>query len=701
MYGIDYLFRPRSIAVIGASGDTKKIGHIIVKNALAGGYGGKIFPVNPGGGEILGLKAYKSIEEIEGAVDIACTVIPAAKVYESVKACARKGVKYNLVISSGFSEIGCIAEEKKIVDCARAYGMRIIGPNIFGMYSAAASLDATFGPGNILPGSIAIITQSGALGLAMVGKTKAENIGLSAIVSVGNKSDVDESELLEYFAREDRTRVILMYIEGIKNGRNFIDSLKKATEKKPVVVIKSGRSARGAVAAASHTGSLAGADEIVDAVIKQSGALRADSIRDAFGWCRYLAYSPAPTGDRAVIITNGGGIGVMATDACEQYGIDLYDNPEQLKKWFSPVTPGFGSTKNPVDITGAAASSEYNRALDISLNRAETGVSIALYCETAVFRAEELVEVIDKNHRSYSSENKPLLFVTVGGADIENVISTLGKKNIPVFGDVYEAVACLGKSYAYQRYLGFRTDEYENVDIDTQKIECITRSAMEHGRYFLLAHEAHRIMEIIGIAVPKSLVAHNLDEAVSCAEKIGYPAVMKIVSKDIIHKSDVGGVILDLEDRDEIIDAYQAIIQRCRQYKPDAHIEGVEIREMLIRDVETIIGARRDSIFGPVVMFGLGGIYVEVMKDVSFRYFPLNRLEIMSMIKETRSYPLLLGARGEQKKDIETVVTTLLKLGALIQKTETISDIEINPLMVYEQGRGARAVDVRILLSKH
>ncbi len=701
MNDIKLLFEPRSVAVVGASKDPKKIGHTVVKNILASGYTGKIYPINPAGGEVLGLQAYPDIKDIEDTVDMVCTTIPSKFVYDSVKNCADCGVKYNVIITSGFSEIGDIETERKITDYALSHGMRVVGPNVFGVYSAEAHMDATFGPGNILPGSVAIITQSGALGLAMIGKTKVQNIGLSSIVSIGNKCDVDEADLLAYLTEQERTKVILMYIEGIKAGPRFIDAVKKATRQKPVVVIKSGRSERGAVAAASHTGSLAGSDEIIDAIMKQNGVIRAENIQEAFNWSKYLGNSPAPTGDHAVIITNGGGIGVMATDACEKYEIELYDDGKKLKEMFSPVTPSFGSTKNPIDITGGAAGAEYNSALGVALDSKEIGASMALYCETATFLAVDLEKVLEENYTKYLQRRKPLLFAIVGGEDIENAIVKLGRKNVPVYGDVYEAVACLGKLYWYNRYLRYHSELYEDAEIPAAAITEICKKAIAQDRYFLLANEAQQIMDLVGIPVPKSFVARNIDEAISCAEKCGYPVVMKIVSKDIVHKSDAGGVALNLDDREEIIDAYQAIMQSCKAYKPDAKIEGVEIAQMLKKDVETIIGARRDNTFGPIIMFGLGGIYVEVMKDVAFRALPISRREIMNMIKETRSYPLLLGVRGEEQKDIDSLVGIIIKLGALISKCPVISDIEINPLMVYEQGEGSKAVDVRILLAKN
>jgi len=355
---IKYLFEPRGVAVIGASENPEKIGYRIVENIVNSGYPGGIYPINPKGGEVLGHRIYRDLSEVEGEVDLAVIAIPAKFVLDAVKECGENGVKHLVIITSGFSEVGKRAEERALVETARKYGMRILGPNIFGIYSAKASLDATFGPGGILPGHVAIITQSGALGIAMIGKTAAESLGLSTLVSVGNKSDIDESDLLEYLADDENTTVILLYIEGVKGGERLLSILRRITRAKHVIVIKSGRSKRGAAAAASHTGSLAGADEVFDAVMRQVGVLRAESVQEAFDWARFLADSPLPKRKDAVIITNGGGIGVLATDACEKYGVSLYDDQEALKKAFSSVMPEFGSTKNPVDLTGQATAED-------------------------------------------------------------------------------------------------------------------------------------------------------------------------------------------------------------------------------------------------------------------------------------------------------------------------------------------------------
>ena len=696
---IQHLFKPGAVAVVGASANPGKIGYKLVHNMVASGYEGAIVPVNPKGGEDLGLKVFRSLEEFDGPLDLVTVTVPAGLVFDVVKAAARKEAKFLSIITSGFSEVGNTAQERQMVAFARENGMRILGPNIFGIYSAGSRLNATFGPPDILSGKVAIITQSGALGVAMIGRTAVENIGLSAIVSVGNKSDIDEADLLEYLVADDDTRVVMMYIEGVQNGEKLVRALQTATRVKPVVVIKSGRSKRGAVAAASHTGSLAGTDDVFDAIMRQCGVLRAECLDDAFNWCKFLAESPPPRGENTVIVTNGGGIGVMATDASEKFDLKLFDDQEVLKRVFGDATPSFGSTKNPVDITGQASAEDYSLALDAALDNDEIHAVMSLYCETALFDVDSLSAMISENSRKAAEKGKPVIFSIIGGEKIERTIANLRNQRIPVFGSVYPAVSCLGVAYRQYRHLREKPEEWVAPAMDFALIRSMVQSARQDKRNFLLPFESGNIMKAAGIRVPATRIAKNLEQAIESANIIGYPVVMKVVSKDIVHKSDFGGVALDLENAKEVIDAYQAIMHTCRTRAPNAKIEGFEIAEMISFNTETIVGARRDPSFGPVVMFGLGGIYVEVMKDVSFRAFPLGREEVLHMLKETRSYPLLLGVRGEKPKDIDAVVATVLKLGTLLAGVEDISDIELNPLVVYDRGEGALALDVRILLT--
>lgn len=694
---MDRLFRPRGVAVVGASTNPAKIGYRVVENMVKSGYAGGIYPINPKGGEILGRTVYSSLGAVPGPVDVAVLCVPADCVYPTLPECADKGVGHLVIITSGFSEVGNLDLERKIVEYARGHGMRVLGPNIFGIYSAASRLDATFGPGGILPGHVAIVTQSGALGIAMIGKTAAESLGLSALISVGNKSDIDESDLLEYLAEDDATRVVLMYIEGVKGGERLVRTLKRITTRKHVVAIKSGRSKRGAMAAASHTGSLAGADAVFDDIMRQCGVLRAESVQEAFNWVRFLSDAPLPSGEEAVIVTNGGGIGVLATDACEKYGVQLFDDQATLKRTFADVMPDFGSSKNPVDLTGQATAEDYARSLEAVLERDDMQAAIALYCETALFDTEQFASLLRTVYQRYRGR-KPIVFSLFGGERIEKILRELRLEGLPVFGDVYEAVSVLGALYrSWARQSEVAESESPPPTIDVAGIRAVLRKAGEDGRGFLLANEAAAVAEILGLRMPRSILARNLDEAVRAAGQIGYPVVMKVVSKDIIHKSDAGGVALDLETPREVIDAYQAILQSCLAHKPDAVIEGIEVVEMVRAGVETIIGARQDSSFGPVVMFGLGGIYVEVMKDVAFRAAPVEPATARIMIGSIRSYPLLLGVRGESRKDVGAVADVVVRLGQLAAQCREITDIEVNPLVVYDYGKGVVAVDVRIL----
>ena len=698
MPDIRLLFEPGSVAVVGASSKPGKLGHTVMSNLISGGFKGKIYPVNPGGGEIMGLPVFKDVSAIAADIDLAVIVIPAAAVLEAVRGLADKSTKFAAIITSGFSEIGNSEAERMMVSYASAHDMRILGPNIIGIYSSSVLMNATFGPGDIPAGNVAIVTQSGALGVAMIGKTKVENIGLSTIVSIGNKADIDEVEILNYLAADPHTRVVMMYIEGVTHGEKLVEVLSTVTRVKPVVVVKSGRSQRGAMAAASHTGSLAGEDKVFDDIARQCGVIRAEGLQEALEWCKFLATVPEPRGENAVIITNGGGIGVLTADACERYGINLYDNLPDLKKTFAAVVPEFGSTKNPVDMTGQATAENYVTAIDAALQNDNIDSVICLGCEAGSFEPAKFA-LSAEDLLTSGKLQKPLVFSFVGGAAVEDTIQKLKFKGVPVFNDVLQATSCLGAIYDNYRYKIAVVDAPVPVEIDEKAIAAVLEKAQKEGRRLLYSFEAQRIMDAVGIANPESNIARTLEEAVKFAGDIGYPVVMKVVSRDIVHKSDAGGVALDIDNKEEVADAYEAILQNCRRFKPDAQIEGIEVSQQVSPGVETIVGARRDLSFGPVVMFGLGGIYVEVMKDIAFRAFPLSRGEANRMISEIKTYPLLLGVRGEKRKDIDMLADAVLRVGTIIKKFPEISDIEINPLIAYEYGQGVKAVDVRILLS--
>ncbi len=455
---LEFLFKPRGVAVIGASRTPRKIGHEILRNIIEYGYKGGIYPVNPSAEEILGLKCYKSVLDIPGVVDFAVISVPAKIVPQVLEECGRKGVKAVAVISSGFGEVGNVELERKIVEIAHKYGMRLLGPNIFGLVYTPSKLNASFGPRDVLPGNIAFISQSGALGIALMGWTILEEIGLSAVVSVGNKADIEDADLIEYFAQDPDTKVILIYMEGVREGRRFLQVAKRVSKIKPIIVIKAGRGERGAKAVASHTGSLAGSDAIYNAAFKQAGVLRAISFEEAFDWARAMSKLPPPKGENVVIITNGGGAGVLATDACEDYGLKLLDMPEDLMEKFRKYMPPFGSPRNPIDLTGQASEEAYKGAFLEALNDPRIHGIILLYCETIITDPLVLADVLIEAYNSVK-EKKPVVVNFVGGERSEKAMKKLEKAGIPTYPTPERAVSALGALYKWARFAGYIKEE--------------------------------------------------------------------------------------------------------------------------------------------------------------------------------------------------------------------------------------------------
>ncbi|MFP3872638.1 MAG: acetate--CoA ligase family protein [Candidatus Natronoplasma sp.] len=696
---LERLFNPRSIAVIGASRKEGKVGHKLLSNILGSGYEGEVYPVNPNGGEVLGKKLYESIEDVPEPIDLAVIVVPAKIVREAVHQCGEKGVKHIIVISSGFSEVGKVEEEKALVEEAQKYGMRVLGPNVFGIYSTKSDLNATFGPSEVEKGSIALLSQSGALGIALIGKTAQQYLGLSAIVSIGNKADIDDIDLMEYFGQDEESEVILIYMEGMDNGREFMDKVEDIQEDKTVIALKSGRSEKGATAVASHTGSLAGSDRIFSAAFKQCGVLRAEDLREAFNWSRAFSNAPLPEKENTVVVTNGGGIGVLSADAAEKYGVKLLDDQTHLKETFEDAIPSFGSTKNPIDITGQAGKEEYVKSLKRAYESEKIGSVIGLYCEAGGGDAWGGAEAIKEVYDEYGGE-KTSVFTFVGGKEADDCVQWLREHNIPAFTDTYECVSALGALYQKKRYLERKKgrEEMPEPDIPLDKIKDIVSGIRESGRLTLREDEARAILELAEIPMAEGEVVTSIEGAVQTADKIGYPVVLKVVSKDIIHKSDAGGLALNLENEKEVVDAYQAIMSNVRKRYPDAHIRGISVAKMLEGGEETIIGGTRDNTFGPLVMFGLGGVYVEILEDVVFRVAPIDIKEARRMIGEINAFPVLVGARGESRKDIESLADVIYRVAYLMNEVDEIAEMDLNPIKAFDQGEGCKAVDVAINL---
>jgi acetyl coenzyme A synthetase (ADP forming)-like protein len=698
---LHYLFNPESVAVIGASVHKGKIGYELLNNILTYGYQGKIYPVNIRADEInsiLGLKPFQSIRDIPGPVDLALITIPAQYVADAMRECAQKKVKACVVITSGFSEVENIKGEQELVEIADSGSMLLLGPNVFGVVYTPVSLNASFGPTSVLSGKIAFITQSGALGISLMDWTIAERIGLSSVVSVGNKADIDDDDLLEYFAQDGNTRAIAIYMEGIKDGRRFMDLAEKIVLQKPLIVIKSGRSQQGAKAAASHTGSLAGVDNVFTSAFKQVGILRAKTTREAFDWARIFRLEK-PKGDNVVIITNGGGAGVMATDEAEEDHLHLLDDYSYLEDVFKECVPPFGSTRNPIDLTGQTGEEGYKIALKAALKEERIHGIVVIYCEAPLTDPSQVAAFIIEEVEAHKFK-KPVVVAFIGGSRSQEAINVLNERGIPTYPEPERAMDALGAFYRWVHFIEAEKKEEppETLVLPVKEIKSIIDNARKEQRLQLLESEAKQILRLSGFDVPAFWMGSTKEECVRAAQRIGFPVVMKIVSEDIIHKTEVGGVRVGISSVDEVREAYTDIMARARKKYPDANLRGIIVCEMVEKGVETILGMSSDPQFGPVVMVGLGGIYVEVLKDVSFRVAPLSRKDAEEMLHEIKTAPLLYGVRGGEKKDIASLEEAIYRLGLLAAETPEIAEMDINPLMVLDKQKGCKVVDARITL---
>ncbi|MCD4779978.1 MAG: acetate--CoA ligase family protein [Candidatus Omnitrophica bacterium] len=677
------LYNPSGVAIIGASANTAKIGYQILNNVILGGFQGGIYPINPKDDMIMGRKAYKSVLDVQEDIDLAVITIPQPLVLGALKECAEKGIKNVAIITSGFAEVGNIEGELELKRVADENDMSIMGPNILGMLYAPSKLNASFGPSDILPGKIAFISQSGALAIALMGWTVMEKIGLATLNSLGNKADLEERDLIEHFNNDDNVDVILIYMEGLKKGREFL-----ATDiKKPVIILKVGRSQRGAKAAASHTGSLAGSDKVYDAAFSQMGVLRAKTFTEAFGWARAFSL-PEPAGNNAIIITNGGGIGVSTTDECEASGINLIEDPDWLEERFRATMPSFGSTKNPIDITGGGHGKQYRDAIHVAFTEKRINAVIVLYCETAVTNPMEIAEAIKAEYQG-SGRQKPLVVAMVGGERSREALHFLNENNIPSFDAVDQAVSALRVLYEWKE-ISNRPKDHQ-LDIETpQEVLDYLAEIKDEGRSVLLEHEARRLLELCGVPTPKWAFATTVDEAVEKSTGM-FPLSMKITSPDIIHKTDVGGVVLNIKNEDELREKFNTMMNHVKEVAPEADIRGVNLVKMMT-GIECIVGLSHDPQFGPVVMFGLGGVFVEVLKDVAFRVVPFGKLEAERLLGDIQSKKILEGFRGI-KADKPSIIQTLCAIQKLAKH---VKEIDVNPLITNQNG--SFAVDARIII---
>jgi acetate---CoA ligase (ADP-forming) len=692
------LLRPKGIAIVGASSTPGKIGHTVVKNLIESGYEGGIYPVNPSTDEILGLKVYKSVLDIEHRVDAAAITVPAKYVLDVVKECGEKGVKGLIVIASGFSEVGETELEETLVKTAHAYGMRVLGPNVVGTLSNSDKLNASFAPFLPLDGSASLVSQSGALLIAIDAITYTRRIGFDKLISIGNMSDVNFADMVSWLSDDENTNCISLYVEGLKDGRRFIQESIKAT--KPVVVLKAGVSEHGAAAAASHTGSLAGAQKVYGAAFQQAGAIQATDLSDLFDCTLALSLQPPMQGENLLIITNGGGVGVLATDSAEKAGIPMKFAPEAVQKELKKHMPSFGSAKNPVDLTGMAGNDWYYDSTKFAFAHEWVDGLVVLYCETAMTDPMEIAKALHKAITETGITEKPATISFVGGERSDKAMQWLVENGIPAYNAPDLAVKAMGTLREYARLESMKAEPInEDRSVDREKALQVIAAVRKDGRTSLTEIESKQIFKAYGLPVVKTLLVKSEDEAVEKSEELGYPVVLKIVSPDILHKSDAGGVKVNIDDEPGVRKAYQNILKNAKSYKADANIHGILIQEMAPWATETIIGSINDPTFGATVMFGLGGIFVEVLKDVTFRVAPISDKEAATMLDEIRGAPILDGTRGEAPRDKKALAHVLAQYAYMITDlADEIYESDANPILVYEQGKGVKVVDARIIL---
>jgi acetyltransferase len=697
---LDMFFAPKNIAVIGASQDPTKIGHIALKNIIEGGFNGAIYPVNLKEKEILGRTCYPTVKDIPGNVDIGVVVVPSKVAVSVVQECADKGVRGLIIITAGFREIGeeGMKLEREMGRIAKAAGMRIIGPNCLGMMDTATNLNASFVGSMPIKGNIAFLSQSGALCSAVLDWSYENNIGFSKFISIGNKLDVAEPDLLQALEEDEQTEVVMAYLEDIQTGRRFMQAAASLTRKKPLLVLKSGRTTIGAKAISSHTGSLAGDDKAYTIALKQAGALRCKTIRNLFDLANGFSKQPLLEGDRIAFVTNAGGPGVMASDATEDRDLQLATfDPETLKA-LTDYLPPAAAKSNPVDVLGDALPDRYGFAFDQVINDDHVDGVMVILTPQAMTKIEETAEVIGQKS---TTTNKPVFACFIGGREVEKAAPILAKYNVPMFPYPENGVYTFQKmhTYAGERQAPLKDWLAGNGNRKPQA-EKFIKTALAEGRTTLNEWEARSILAEYGIPISAGVLTHDADEAVTEANTIGYPVALKIVSPDILHKSDIGAIKLKLTTADEVESAYEEIMRACKQHAPEARLDGILVDPMVQDETrQVILGMKNNPQFGPMMMFGLGGIFVEVLKDVSFRIAPLTIEEAHAMMEETKSYPLLIGARGDKKFDVDVIADALVKLSHFALSFPEVQELDINPIMVKEEGHGAVAVDVKMVVS--
>ena len=691
---LEALFNPASIAVIGASQDPKKVGYAVLDNLKKYDFRGGLYPVNPAGGEILGLKAYPKLADIGKGIDLAIIAIPARFVPDALKECADAGISSAVVLSAGFKEAGregtLLEEQLKTISKERQ--IRILGPNCLGLINTANSMNATFAADMLPKGKIALFSQSGAMGIAIMDWAIGNEIGFSKFISLGNKADLSELDFIEYFMNDPDTSLILGYLEDVVDGKRFMEVAQKATRAKPVILLKSGGTEAGARAASSHTGALAGSDVAFDAAFKQTGVMRAQGVQDLFDTAQAFAEGKIPAGNGLLVITNAGGPGIIAADAAERLGVELPHMTKESIEAMAKKLPPNATVFNPVDVIGDATSARYAAVLEQAVKDPNVDGILVILTPQAMTDMETTADVVIETSKKTS---KPIITSFMGEARVRSAIRKLKDSSIPNFSYPELAVKSFKRLAQYRAWKDYTTEElpscWYNFDAATETVSTILKS----GIYQVGEEEAMQILTYYGFQFPERALARTSREAARIASRIGFPVVMKISSPDILHKTDVGGVRVNVKTPKEAEEAFTEITSNARRILRDAFVKGVMVYEMVKGGKEVILGVTYDRTFGHMIMFGLGGIYVEVLKDVSFRIVPVARRDALAMVNEIKTAGLLHGARGEHPADINAIASYIVNLSCLVSDFPEIQELDINPLVVME--KGAVALDARII----
>ena len=694
---LDKIMKPKSIAVIGASTKEHTIGSDIMKRLQEYNFNGKIYPVNPKGGIIEGLQAYPTILDVPGEVDLALIVVNSKFVLATIDQCHEKGIKGLCIITAGFKETGKEGAEleKQLVEKIKEYGMRCVGPNCLGVVNTNPEIrmDGCFAESLPERGNIGFVSQSGALGGGILNILKDLNLGFAQFISIGNQADVNAETAIEYWENDDDVKQILLYMESIQNPANFRKLASRVSKKKPILALKSGRSAAGASAASSHTGSLAGADKAAAALLNQSGVIREFSLQNLFETAKVFANCPIPKGNRVAIITNSGGPGIMATDAVCEHGMQMAKLTDATKEKLRSFLPAAASVKNPVDMIASAPIEHYKQTLETVIADENVDMIITIYLPFLGLKdidvAKALMEIKAKNPQ------KPVIGVFMTKSEFFNKISDMDV-NMPFFMYAEEAADGLNRLNQQRLWMERAEGKVPTYNVDFKRAQEIIAKSVNEGRDQLTTRESIDVLDAYGIRVCKSGFAKTEDEAVTIADSIGYPVVMKMTSKTTSHKTDVGGVRVNIQSAEQLRSEYQDLIAKLKEKGLLEGLEGVIIQEMVKGNREMVCGIATDPQYGPMMMFGLGGVFIEVMKDVTFRIAPLTDVDAKEMIKSVKAYKLLEGARGTKPAQMEQIEETLLRLSQLVNDFKYIDELDINPLLISEKTGEGIAVDGRI-----